>query len=199
MDSRFFRKTTDPNFYENNPGNWLAQRTADKTVVSERTTFPTPDPRFPGYAAMMNDGRLTTDYRSQCAKNVPTGSQYAVKEWMQKNTPSIISVSRTRQATLSGAIYALDATVVPPFAGSVHCTKTDCGYQEGNPAGIGIERKDKAPELFGTFDFTGGSKPPVSTDTKLTSHFESGRNSPRGRQFIGLGTGPAFPTRDYHM
>ncbi len=197
MDSRFFRKATDPNFYENTPGNWNAHRTAYKTVVSERNTFPSPDSRFPGYAAPMQDGRLLTDYRPQCNKNVPVGSQYGVKEWMQKNTPSIINVSRTRQATMAGAIYGTDTTVVPPPVGIAKCTKTDCGYSEGSPYGIGIERLDKAPELFGTFEFTGGSAAPPK-HTQRTTHFEAGRNTPRGREFQSLGNSPAFPTRDYH-
>jgi hypothetical protein len=197
MDSRFFRKVTDPNFYENTPGNWNARGTAYKTVVSERNTFPTPDPRFPGYAGMMEDGRLITDYRPQCNKNVPVGSQYAVKEWMQKNTPSIIDVSRTRQAMITGAIYGLDKSVVPPPVGTVQCTATDCGYASGSPYGIGIERVDKAPEIFGTFDFNGRSVAPAS-HTELTTKFEAGRNTPRGREFQGLGNGPAFPNRDYH-
>lgn len=197
MDSRFFRKVTDPNFYENTPGNWNTKGTAYKTVVSERNTFPTPDPRFPGYAGIMEDGRLITDYRPHCNKNVPVGSQYAVKEWMQKNTPSIISVSRTRQATAAGAIYGTDRTVVPPPVGIVRCTPMDCGYSDGSPHGIGIEREDKAPEIFGTFEFTGGSTRAPSR-TQLTTTFEAGRNTPRGRQFQGLGNGPAFPNRDYH-
>lgn len=197
MDSRFFRKVTDPNFYENTPGNWSAKGTAYKTAVSERNTFPTPDPRFPGYAGMMNDGRLVTDYRPHCNRNVPAGSQYAVKEWMQKNTPSIIDVSRTRQATITGAIYNFDKTVVPPPVGTVRCTPTDCGYEAASQYGIGIEREDKAPELFGTFEFTGrGVSAPSKTD--LTTKFEAGRNTPRGRDFQGLGNGPAFPGRDYH-
>jgi hypothetical protein len=197
MDSRFFRKTTDPNFYENTPGNWSARGTAYKTVVSERNTLPSPDPRFPGYAAIMEDGRLITDYRPQCNKNVPVGSQYATKEWMQKNTPSIIDVSRTRQGVLTGAMYGLDKTVVPPPVGVVRCTPTDCGYEAASPYGIGIEREDKAPEIFGTFEFEGRSVPAPSR-TQLTTNFEAGRNTPRGRDFQGLGNGPAFPTRDYH-
>ncbi len=197
MDSRFFRKTTDPNFYENTPGNWSVRGTAYKTVVSERNTFPTPDPRFPGYAGMMEDGRLITDYRPQCNKNVPVGSQYAVKEWMQKNTPSIIDVSRTRQATMTGAIYQFDTTVVPPPVGTVQCTPTDCGYAEASPYGIGIERVDPAPEIFGTFTFPNRSAVPPSR-TELTKTFEAGRNTPRGREFQSLGNGPAFPARDYH-
>ena len=197
MDSRFFRKTTDPNFYEDTPGNWNARGTAYKTVVSERNTFPTPDPRFPGYAGIMEDGRLITDYRPHCNKNVPAGSQYAVKEWMTKNTTSIINVSRTRQATITGALYGTDPTVVPPPVGLVQCTPTDCGYAEGSLYGIGIERQDKAPELFGTFEISGRAVAAPS-NTKLTTYFEAGRNTPRGREFQGLGNGPAFPTRDYH-
>ena len=140
---------------------------------------------------------MITDYRPHCNRNVPAGSQYAVKEWMTKNTVSIINVSRTRQATAAGALYGFDRTVVPPPIGLVQCTPTDCGYASGSLYGIGIERQDKAPEIFGTFEFNGRSVAPAPK-TAVTSSFEAGRNTPRGRDFQGLGTGPAFPNRDYH-
>ena len=57
--------------------------------------------------------------------------------------------------------------------------------------GIGIERVDKAPELFGTFSFTGEYTPPASK-TALTTSFQSGRNTLRGRVFQPLGSGPAY-------
>jgi hypothetical protein len=191
MDSRFFRRVTDPNYYENVPQGFDAKRVAYKTAVSERNTLPTPDPRFPGYAGLMNDGRLITDYRPHCNQNIPAGSQYGVKEWMVKHTPSIVSVSRTRQAKVTGAIYGDDPTVVPPPLATVKCTPVDCAYTTNDVRGIGIERVDKAPELFGTFSFEGEYTPPASK-TALTTSFQSGRNTLRGRVFQPLGSGPAY-------
>jgi hypothetical protein len=191
MDSRFFRRTTDPNFYENVPQGYDAKRTAYKTVVSARNTLPSPDPRFPGYAAIMEDGRLVTDYRPHCNQNIPAGSQYGVKEWMVKNTTSIIDVSRSRQAQVTGAIYKDDPTVVPDPLGTVKCTKTECGYTVYNESGIGIERNDPAPELFGTFTVMGRIHPPHSK-TALTTNYQVGRNTVRGRVFQPLGNGLAY-------
>lgn len=191
MDSRFFRRTTDPNFYENVPVGYDAKRTAYKTAVSNRNTLPSPDPRFPGYAGIMEDGRLVTDYRPHCNQNIPAGSQYGVKEWMVKNTPSIIDVSRTRQAQVTGAIYKDDPTVVPNPLATVKCTKTECEYRAYDEMGIGIERDDKAPELFGTFTVLGRIHPPPSK-TSLTTTYEVGRNTVRGRSFHPLGNGSAY-------
>ncbi len=89
MDSQFFRIPTQPNYYFGiSP--YEAERTAYKTAVSQRNTFPTPDSRFPGYAAPMDDGRLVTDYRPHCNENVPAGVQFPVKEWVTKNRKSLL-------------------------------------------------------------------------------------------------------------
>ena len=47
--------------------------------------------------------------------------------------------------------------------------------------GIGLVRKEHVPPLFGTYDPT--SWPPEETNTHLTTVFEGGRNTPRGREF----------------
>ena len=198
MDRKFFRRVTDPNFYENQPSNFAAGKTANQTMVSPRNTLPTPDARFPGYSAPLEDGRIATDYRPHCNRNIPVGSQYGTKQWMIDNTVSIINLSRERQAIASGAIYADDSTVVPPPVGTVKCTPTDCAYAQGDSNGIGIEREDAAPEIFGTYTFVGRSQPPPSR-TQLTHTFEAGRNTPRGRTFIPLGLAPAFAGTNYHM
>lgn len=191
MDSRFFRRTTDPNFYENVPQGFDAKRIAYKTAVSERNTLPSPDPRFPGYAGIMEDGRLVTDYRPHCNENIPAGSQYGVKEWMVKNTTSIINLSRTRQAKVTGAVFGDDPTVVPPPVATVQCSPVECAYTTKDLTGIGIERTDKAPELFGTFTFSVPGKAPQA-NVALTTNYQSGRNTVRGRTFEPLGNELAF-------
>lgn len=198
MDSRFFRRTTDPNFYENVPTGYDAKGTAYKTVVSDRNTLPTADSRFPGYAGPMADGRLITDYRPHCNQNIPAGSQYGVKEWMVKNSSSIMDVSRSRQAQVTGAIYKDDPTVVPNPVATIKCTKTDCEYTAYDERGIGIERADKAPELFGTFTVLGRMHPPPSK-TSLTTNYEVGRNTVRGRVFEPLGNGLAYSQQSSYM
>jgi hypothetical protein len=64
----------------------------------------------------MADGRLVSDYRNHCSFNIPTGSQFATKEWMTKNATDIIRLGRERMAQKTGAIYGLDTSVVPPPA-----------------------------------------------------------------------------------
>lgn len=193
MDSRFFRVPTQPNYYSGlTPRE--ARATAYQTAVSARNTLPTPDSRFPGFAAPLADGRLVTDYRPHCNENVPAGSQFAVKEWIQANTTEIIRVSRERQATMAGAQYGDDPTVVPPPVQIVQCQPTECAMMPtGQADGIGTERVyDRAPPLFGTFSVP--RQRPLAANVSLTSFFEGGRNSPRGRSFAPMGNKPLAAT-----
>lgn len=193
MDPQFFRYATQPNYYSGLTPN-EARRAAYKTAVSPRNTFPTPDSRFPGYAAPMADGRLVTDYRPHCNEAVPPGQQYAVKEWIQTNTTDIIRLSRERQATMAGAQYGDDPTVVPPPSDIVQCQPTECTMvPTGLADGIGTERVyDRAPPLFGTFSVA--RQRPPHANVALTTVFEGGRNSPRGRYFKPMGNKPLAAT-----
>lgn len=193
MDSEFFRIPTQPNYYFGiSP--FEAKSTAYKTAVSQRNTFPTPDSRFPGYAAPMADGRLATDYRPHCNENVPAGVQFPVKEWITKNAEQIIQLSRDRQAKMAGAQFGDDPSVVPPPESVVKCDKVDCAFfPTERQNGIGTERVyDKAPELFGTFDLP-RMRPPRA-NVALNKVFENGRNSPRGRFFEPMGSKPLAQT-----
>lgn len=193
MDSQFFRVPTQPNYYYGiTPSE--AKSTAYKTAVSQRNTFPTPDSRFPGWAAPMADGRLVTDYRPHCNENIPSGQQFPVKEWMTKNADDIIQLSRERQVRMTGAIYGDDSTVVPPPESVVKCTPVECTIMgTGLQDGIGTERVyDKAPELFGTFDFPRQRAPRAKVG--LNREFENGRNTPRGRFYRPMGVKPVGQT-----
>ena len=184
MDSQFFRVPTQPNFYET----VQPSRSALK-FVGTKTTAPTPDSRFPGYAATMHDARLVTDYRPHCTQNVKSAQQFATKQWMQTNTDEIIRVSRERHADATGAVYS-HATTVPPPSQIVQCGATQCSVvATGSTNGLGTERSyDKAPELFGTYTFP--HQMHKKTNTDLNTKFEGGRNSPRGRSFEALGNKP---------
>jgi hypothetical protein len=175
MDSKLFRLPTQPNLYA------AAGNPFDIQQQQKRSEVPTPDVRFPGWAAPMADGRLVTEYKNHCSRNIPTGSQFATKEWMTKNADDIIRVSRERMSKQTGSQYALDPSVVPPPAMVVNCRTDDCTRTLTEKAGgIGMERLSAAaPELFGTWTvetLASAPKPMVA----LTTHFEGGRNTPRG-------------------
>lgn len=179
MDARLFRLPTKPNFF-------AEIGTADPFDNSQRQKYsqlPSPSIRFPGYAAPMSDGRLVTSYQNHCSQNVPTGRQFATKEWMTHNATDIIKLTRDRAAKQTGAIYGLDPTVVPPPANLVNCTRADCSRTATNaPGGIGNERAPSdVPELFGTWE-TASFFPPQKANTAVTTFYEGGINTPRGNK-----------------
>ena len=182
MDARLFRLPTHPNFY-------ATAQTADPFDLSKRQGYsegPTPDSRFPGWAAPMSDGRLVTTYKNHCSQNIPAGKQFATRGWMTHNAEELIRVSRQRLAYQTGAIYGLDPTVVPPPAATVSCTRSECNRAYTYiPGGIGTERVPvTVPVLFGTWDATTMATPPPA-NVSLTTQYEGGINTPRG--------GPAEP------
>lgn len=177
MDAKLFRLPTKPNFY-------AGIAAADPFDINQRQKYSqvaSPDSRFPGWAAPMSDGRLVTSYQNHCSQNVPTGSQFSTKKWMTHNATDIIQTIRERTAKQNGAIYGLD-NVVPPPVSIVACTRADCTRTPTKmQGGIGVERVEEVPELFGTWDAritTVAPKPRVA----ITTVYEGGRNTPRGAQ-----------------
>jgi hypothetical protein len=178
MDSKLFRLPTQPNLY-------ASIAAAQPFSFTERQKFaetPAPDARYPGWAAPMSDGRLVTTYRNHCSQNVPTGKQYATKEWMTKNATEIMRLHRQRQAHITGAYLGLDSTVVPPPATVVTCSRSDCSRVATQEAGgIGQERGGaEAPDLFGTWDPRESMAWAPPAKTGGTTLYEGGRNTPRG-------------------
>jgi hypothetical protein len=184
MDAKLFRLPTQPNFF-------AEIGRADPFDANQRQKFsqlPAQSIRFPGYAAPMSDGRLVTDYAAHCESNIPAGRQFPTKHWMQNHAPEIIEISRRVSARRTGAVYAFDPNVVPPPATKVICKPDSCQriatYAAG---GIGLEREGAdAPELFGTYSPITGA-PALPAHTPLTSRYEGGRNSLRGRVGPALG------------
>ncbi len=186
MDAKLFRLPTKPDFY-------AGIATANPFEVDARgavSQLPAPDSRYPGYAAPMSDGRLVTDYRNHCSKNVPVGSQFSTKEWMTKNAIEIIRLSRERQAAASGATFGTDPSTVPPPAMIVECSAAECSRQvTENPGGIGMERAGAAaPGLFGTWEPTASTAKAPQPNIGITRTYEGGRNTPRGLN----GPGPLY-------
>ena len=175
-----FRLPTSPNYYSADTVPLIKNR--------EPGQLPSPDSRFPGWAAPMSDGRLVTDYAAHCESSIPAGRQFPTKHWMQNHTPEIIDLSRRIAARRTGAIYAFDPNVVPPPATKVFCKPDSCQRIATHAAGgIGLEREGAdAPELFGTYSPITGAPAPAA-HTPLTSRYEGGRNSLRGRVGPALG------------
>jgi hypothetical protein len=179
MDTDGFRKPQSPWFFTQ-PATVLIEANANSRVAPKKETGATPDNRYPGWAAVMDDGRLATDYRPRCAVNIPTGSQYATRQFMQANGESLMQQSRQRQAEKVGAGLAYDSSTELPPVAYVSCAADGrCAYQPNLPRGLGIERSEPIPELFGTF---ANSRPSMwrPAAPRGTTHYEGGRNTPRG-------------------
>jgi len=153
-----------------------------------KNTETVPDPRYPKYASMMDDGRLVTDYKSHCANNTaPSEYGNSMRAWFQHNADAMIQVSRKRQADRAGAQFYKAATVPPPRQVQ-QCDEYECKFLKNQkPESIGLERIEGVPSLFGTFSEP--SYPIPYYPELLTTQYEGGRNTPRGREFIPLGSG----------
>ena len=72
MDNGFTRDTS-PNLFSS-PSLGSEYRGAHQAAIpSSKNVFPARDSRYPAHAAALNDGRLVTDYRPQCSKNIRVG------------------------------------------------------------------------------------------------------------------------------
>jgi hypothetical protein len=195
MDSKLFVLPTEPDYYtyREKPGVGKAAAYAGAFPEGQYYVGPAPDARFPGWAAPLEDSRLVTDWRPHCNRNIPAGKQFATHQWIQRNADDIINLSRKRQSEAAGANRGFDNTVVPSAEIIVQCDTFQCGYyrtQQQN--GIGTERREPVPDLFGTFNTdveqVTQALPPI------TRKFLGGRNSLRGRTFEPLGTKPVGTT-----
>ena len=184
MENKFNRNTS-PNLF-NDPAFGSAYHSAHRTFFEPvKEASPARNARYPAYAATASDGRVVTDYRPQCSKNVKAGNQFHTKLWLIHHSEEIMDESRRRQVEWTGASLGM-ANTVPPPAAIVHSTPF---YSEANPTnlydGIGVERANAdAPELFGTFRYE-ATMAEIQNNRKnigMTSFYEGGRNSRRGDQ-----------------
>lgn len=185
MDSRYFRKQTHPTFSPIINEAALA-KAAKRMNAPSKNTIASEDMRYPGYAAIMDDGRLVTDYTTHCAKNVASSEQgNSLRHWLQNNTTAFIEVSRRRQADRAGAQYHMADTYLGPKYYQ-KCDEYDCSFSaSGERKNIGLSRREPVPELFGTFSEPREISP--RRKTPLTSEFHGGRNTPHGREYKPLG------------
>jgi hypothetical protein len=176
MDSKGFRLNEHAEAIFQPSWRQVKQETTRETEATK--TIPVSDSRYLAYSAPMEDGRHVTDYRQACVTRSPPGTQYAVKEWTIKNADKIIDISRSRQVQNTGhAIGGTDTSISPQSY--QQCTPVKCNFYAGVPDGIGIERVEPTPELFGTFIFS----PDLNTmymntkNIELTHKNEYGRNT----------------------
>jgi hypothetical protein len=180
MNAQQFRIPTSPNPF---PSYNVSPKQVESQLAQPAEQL---NARYPGYAPRTSDGTLFTDYSPQCTKNTPVGQQYATRQWLQHNAEQFIQVSRDRQVKALGASFQNAATVPPPVA-YVKCTTDTCEYYPGarttttGPIPTGIERTESAPPLFGTFEYAYRTPAPKPAH-RTTTHYEGGRNTPRGTQ-----------------
>jgi hypothetical protein len=178
MDIKGFREAQSPWFFSQPPTS-LVETRARESAVPKKSTAPTQDNRFPGWAGPMQDARFITDYRSQCELNIPTGMQFASRRFMQRNATDIIEKSRLRQSEAVGAGLPYYAETDVPPASYIQCDTVQCSIMPVSMHGIGMVRNEPVPELFGTFSPSSPSmlKP---AEPMLTQKEEGGRNTVRG-------------------
>jgi len=183
VTTQSFNSDTSPNLYHPAPYGG-AYREGSKVVRAPgKDLFAARDARYPAFNAALEDGRMVTDYRPQCSKNVRPGYQFHTKKWMIQNAEQIMDETRRRQMEWSGASLPM-ANTVPPPAGIV---RSSAFYSELQPThlknGLGVERADaKAPDLFGTFWYAPSmaERQMNRKNIAVTSMYEGGRNTPRG-------------------
>jgi hypothetical protein len=172
MDSQMFRLPSAPNLYR-------PTAPVDIRTMAKNQSVAAPNSRYPGWPAPMSDARLVTDYSPHCSHNIPAGRQFPTKVWMQKNTDAIIQSARIQTAYSMGGVHLYASNVVPPPTEVASCSRSECSRSAtGAPGGIGLERREPVPELFGTYSlpFT----PEVGqAGQMLTQVEEGGRNTRR--------------------
>jgi hypothetical protein len=175
MDSKNFRKVSNPNKYSSyeNVKPHLEDFDLPITIA--------PDNRYAKWAAIMSDGRLTTNYGAHCERNIPTGEQFPTKQFMQHNAVDIIQLLREKQMPYT---RSLDKSVLPPPQQIVDCSKAGCKRVNTlMEYGIGLERaNNNTPFLFGTFMEQVYEEKPQNP--MLTHYFEGGRNTPTSERVI---------------
>ena len=179
-----FTRTMDTTYYPT-PSFGTPYRAATHAMVPPaKNVEPVKDSRYPAYSGTMSDGRLVTDYRPKCSKNIAPQNQFHSKLWMIHHAADMMDESRRRQVEWTGASLPM-ANTMPPPAVVVHSTPfasdaTPTGWKEG----LGVERANAvAPPLFGTFEFE-PSMAELQSNRKsigMTLRYEGGRNSVRGK------------------
>jgi len=178
MDTQGFRLKGEPDLTVQ--PSWYKVRKETQREIDATKTVNAPDSRYSAYAAPLEDGRLVTDYRQSCVTRAPPGQQFATKNWTVHNADDIISISRARQAQTTGHVLGTANTDVPPSI-IQKCNPSGCEfYGSGMLMGLGIERQEDVPQLFGTFTVNpaAGTLAGNVKHIDLNNTIEYGRNTP---------------------
>jgi len=183
LQQRGFSRDTYPNLYHNPPFGTEYDAATTAALAPIKDVYPARDSRYPAYAAPLEDGRLVTDYRPKCTKNIAPADQFNTKKWMITHADELMEESRRRQVEWTGASLGM-ANTVPPPANMVHSNPFYSEVSQTNLRnGIGVERANAAaPDLFGTFRYE-PTMAEIQNNRKniaLNSYQEGGRNSVRG-------------------
>lgn len=177
MDSQGFRLRGYPDLVSQPSWNTIQQETSRE--INATKPIPAPDARYHGYSALMEDGHYITDYRPSCVSRAPPGTQFGVKQWTVNNASNIIQLTRSRLLQLTG--HSLGLINTEPDATKIQkCTTDRCSITRTNAkGGIGIERDEAVPELFGTFHGSPDAMTRMrnTKSAKLTTKYEQGRNT----------------------
>ncbi|NCA08389.1 MAG: hypothetical protein EBS85_06675 [Micrococcales bacterium] len=92
---------------------------------------------------------------------------------------SVNLIVEIRTAGITGMKYGVDMSMVPGPTSYVHCTAAGCEYSPGVAGGIGVERKENIPYLFGTLEPAAYERQFTHVQ-ETTRHAEGGRNTRRG-------------------
>jgi hypothetical protein len=183
LDQRGFTKDTRPNLFHSPAFGSEYNAAHNAYVPPVKDSYPAKDVRYPAYAGTLEDGRLVTDYRPQCSKNIRPGYQFHTKRWLIQHAEDIMDEARRRQIEWSGASLPM-ANTVPPHAQIVHSTPFYSEIEETNQhMGLGVMRANAdAPDLFGTFTYepTVAEMQQNRKNIAVTKVYEGGRNSKRG-------------------
>ena len=174
MDSKGFRLNDHATIIHKPSWSQIKQETTRETTATK--TEPRSDNRYLAYAAMMEDGRHVTDYRQACVTRAAPGTQFAVKQWTIHNADEIVRISRARQVQNTGHALGSAQTELPS-AVYQQCNTEKCNFYKGSSDGVGLERIEPTPPLFGTFAFPPDMMTKNVKNIKLTRYNEYGRNT----------------------
>ena len=185
MDRQGFRIASTPDLVRQPPRAMVGQET--RREINATKTTPAPDSRFSGYAAPLDDGgRMITDWRDKCVTRAPPGQNFAVKQWTVHQASDIIRITHEREVQSTGHALGTANTILPPAVLQT-CDTTGCRIESTSYAnGLGIERTDIAPPLFGTFGFP----PTPATLARNKNHIALNKT---------IGYGRNTPTRWEHL